>query len=188
MIGLRWRLPRNHPGGSTNTTRFQGRFGTSGDYERDLARHCLTLWDPRGMDSTNNKIHDTHTLVSPALGCVVDWEKTTDEPTINRLGGRQPTNWRSNRRSTDLDCIENRLWGVHLKLWTSLDLHYSCYLQMYLSVTVSWFETFTNKTKKTKQDNVDKTLSKKNQVKSFCFSDFLLVCDLPPHHLQEFVT
>jgi hypothetical protein len=45
-------------------------------------------------------------VVTWNLGCVVGWEKVTDEPTINRHGGRQPTNRRSNRRSTDLDCIK----------------------------------------------------------------------------------
>jgi hypothetical protein len=62
------------------------------------------------------------------LGCVVGWEKTTDEPTINRRGGmqptinrhggRQPTNRRSKRRSTDLDSINNLFRGVqHVNLF-----------------------------------------------------------------------
>ncbi len=44
--------------------------------------------------------------------CKLDWEKATDEPTINRRVGRQPKNQRSNRRSTDLDGIKNRFGDV----------------------------------------------------------------------------
>ena len=35
-------LPRNHPGGSTNTITFGGR-SESGDYGSELSRHCVTV-------------------------------------------------------------------------------------------------------------------------------------------------
>ena len=59
---------------------------------------------------------------------------------------------------------------------------------MYLSV--SWFETFTNKTKNTFEEkketftNKTKTTFKKLIEEE---SSEVIVCDVSPHHLHEFV-
>jgi hypothetical protein len=61
MISLLRHPPRNHPGGSANTSRFGGEFSTSGDDERELEVpfcHCSLVFIIKDKARTKENIYE----------------------------------------------------------------------------------------------------------------------------------